>query len=161
MNSNQRIQLQKMLQENDSEDYTDKIRSLKHSESIKRDVIQLQLIQAQYRDLKKTDIQAFNNMCMEKCSFLYNHYTDIFHKLKNEELDVQMLMEFVRILKKIEDGDYDQHDGSYEVGKLLKKIYIDSALRKTEKQDKEDAENKEAINDGSTISWAQFKQQSK
>ena len=161
MNVNERIQLQKMLQEGDSEDYTEQIRKMKHSESIKRDIIQLQVLQVQYSELKKSDIQAYNNKCIEKCSFLYNNYTDIFHKLKNDEIDVQMLMEFVRILKKIEDGDYDQHDGSYEVGKLLKKIYIDSALRKTEKQDKEDADKKEPINDGSAISWAQFKQQSK
>jgi hypothetical protein len=161
MNVNERIQLQKMLQEGDSEDYTEQIRKMKHSESIKRDIIQLQVLQVQYSELKNSDIQAYNIKCIEKCSFLYNNYTDIFHKLKNDEIDVQMLMEFVRILKKIEDGDYDQHDGSYEVGKLLKKIYIDSALRKTEKQDKEDADKKEPINDGSAISWAQFKQQSK
>ena len=161
MNVNERIQLQKMLQEGDSEDYTEKIREVKHSEAIKRDIIQLQLLQVQYMELKESNVQAFNNKCMEKCSFSYNNYTDISHKLKNAEIDVQMLMEFVRILKKIEDGQCDQHEASYEVGSILKKINVDSALRKTEKQDKEDAAKKEPINDGSAISWAQFKQQSK
>ena len=161
MNLNERIQLQKMLQENDSQDYTSQIRKLKHSDSIKRDIIQIQLIHTEHAELRKTDTRAFNNICMEKCAFLYNNYTDIFHKLKNDEIDIQMLMEFVRILKKIEDGDYDQHDGSYEVGKMLKNIYIDSKLRKTEKQNQDDSAKKEEINDGSAISWAQFKQQSK
>ena len=161
MNLNERIQLQKMLKEGDSEDYTEQIRKMKHSDSIKRNVIQMQLIHKEHAELRKTDTRAFNNICMEKCAFLYNNYSDIFHKLKNDEIDVQMLMEFVCILKKIEDGDYDQHDGSYEVGKMLKKIYIDSKLRKTEKQEQEDAAKKEEINDGSAISWAQFKQQSK
>ena len=39
-----------MLQEGDSEDYTEKIREVKHSEAIKRDIIQLQLLQVQYLD---------------------------------------------------------------------------------------------------------------
>ena len=161
MNVNERIQLQKMLQEGDSEDYTEKIREVKHSEAIKRDIIKLQLLHVQYMELKESNVQAFNNKCIEQCPFLYNNYTDIFHKLKNGEINVQMLMDFVRILKKIEDGQCDQHEASYEVGTILKKIYVDSALRKTEKQDKEDAAKKEAINNGSAISWAQFKQQSK
>ena len=161
MNVNERIQLQKMLQEGDSEDYTEKIREVKHSEAIKRDIIKLQLLHVQYMELKESNVHAFYNMCIEQCPFLYNNYTDIFHKLKNGEINVQMLMDFVRILKKIEDGQCDQHEASYEVGTILKKIYVDSALRKTEKQDKEDAAKKEAINNGSAISWAQFKQQSK
>jgi hypothetical protein len=36
-------------------------------------------------------------------------------------------------LKKIEDQEIDQHEGSYEVGMLLKKIYVDSALKKANK----------------------------
>ncbi len=37
------------------------------------------------------------------------------------------------ILKKIEDGELNQHEGSYLVGKYLKEMYIDSALKTKEK----------------------------
>ena len=161
MNFNERIQLQKMLQENNNEDHTDNIRKLKHSDSIKRDVIQMQILHSQHSELQKNDVKSFNNLCIEKCPFLFNNYTDIFHKLKNKELDVQMFMEFVRILKKIEDGVLDQHEGAYEVGKILKSIYIDSALKKQENQNIKDEENKVVFNDGNKISWKDFKQQSK
>ena len=161
MNFNERIQLQKMLQENNNEDHTDNIRKLKHSDSIKRDVIQMQILHSQHNELQKNDVKSFNNLCIEKCPFLFNNYTDIFHKLKNKELDVQMFMEFVRILKKIEDGVLDQHEGAYEVGKILKSIYIDSALKKQENQNIKDEENKVVFNDGNTVSWKDFKQQSK
>ena len=161
MNFNERIQLQKMLQENNNEDHTDNIRKLKHSDSIKRDVIQMQILHSQHSELQKNDVKSFNNLCIEKCPFLFNNYTDIFHKLKNKELDVQMFMEFVRILKKIEDGVLDQHEGAYEVGKILKSIYIDSALKKQENQNIKDEENKVVFNDGNTVSWKDFKQQSK
>ena len=36
-------------------------------------------------------------------------------------------------LKKIEDGELNQHEGSYLVGKYLKEMYIDSALKTREK----------------------------
>jgi hypothetical protein len=39
------------------------------------------------------------------------------------------------ILKKIEDGQLDQHEGSFMVGTILKDIYVDSALKKAEKLD--------------------------
>ena len=37
------------------------------------------------------------------------------------------------VLRDIEDGKIDQHEGAYEFGMLLKKIYVDSALKKAEK----------------------------
>ena len=40
------------------------------------------------------------------------------------------------MLRRIEVSELDQHSGAYEVGNLLKKLYIDSALRKAEKIDK-------------------------
>ena len=70
------------------------------------------------------------------------------------------------MLKKIEDGMVDQHEGSFMVGTLLKKIYVDSALKKAEKLDKEhatDATNTPAIvrEDPVEISWKQFKRMKK
>ena len=47
------------------------------------------------------------------------------------------------MLSEIEDGNLDQHEGSVKVGRLLKELYIDSAMRQGEKMDKRE-ERKEA-----------------
>ena len=36
--------------------------------------------------------------------------------------------EQINVLHNIEEGKLDQHEGSFEVGKLLKEIYIDLSL---------------------------------
>ena len=56
--------------------------------------------------------------------FLFNKYTDIFNKIKKDEIDLNILFQLLHILKLIEDSKLDQHTGSFEVGKLLKSIYI-------------------------------------
>ena len=42
------------------------------------------------------------------------------------------------LLEKIENGTSDQHEASFEVGKILREIYIDSAVRKGSKLEKND-----------------------
>jgi hypothetical protein len=44
-----------------------------------------------------------------------------------------MLFSFIDILEKIEQGKLDQNEASVEVGTILKKIYVDSALKKADK----------------------------
>ena len=39
------------------------------------------------------------------------------------------------VLSDIENGVMDQHEGSFKIGKVLKEMYIDTALRKEEKLD--------------------------
>jgi hypothetical protein len=60
-------------------------------------------------------------------------------------------------LKKIEDQEIDQHEGSYEVGMLLKKIYVDSALKKANKLN-ENAKESEYKGAQENISWKEWKQ---
>ena len=55
-------------------------------------------------------------------------YTDIYNKVKKEELDLATLEKMLNVLGRIETGELDQHSGAHEVGKLLKKMYIDAAL---------------------------------
>ena len=71
-------------------------------------------------------------------------------------MNLQIMGEFLNVLKKIEDGELDQHEGSVKVGELLKELYIDSALKRSEKLDKENpTETKELKT--SNISWKQYK----
>jgi len=52
----------------------------------------------------------------------------------------------------------DQHEGAFEVGKILKKMYIDSALMKSEKLDKETGNMVvRPVAVAKNISWSQFK----
>ena len=53
----------------------------------------------------------------------------------------------IKTLRKIEDGAIDQNEGSVEVGKILKQIYIDKVIVE-EKQDNS-LEN--------TLSWNTYK----
>ena len=83
---------------------------------------------------------------------------DIYNKIRKDEIDLKILFQFLDVLGKIEAGQMDQHDGSFEVGTLLKKIYVDSALRKAEKLNAETG-NVEPEYKGPQvdISWKQFK----
>ena len=71
------------------------------------------------------------------------------------------------VLRSIEEGQLGQHEASYEIGKVLKEIYIDSALRKSDKLDKQHAnehssnkEDKISTPEPVNISWSQFKAKS-
>ena len=63
----------------------------------------------------------------------------------------------------IEDEKIDQHIGAFEVGKLLKEMYIDSALTRAEKIDKKTGQKMEPSkpNKVKKISWKEFKEREK
>lgn len=135
MNDDERLNLRKMIAANNTEDNTSKIRNLKHGELIRADVATLLKVKHDYARLEKSNPAQFDAICVSRCAFLFKHYTDIFNKIKKNEMDLKILMKFVSVLKLIEDGKIDQHEGSFEVGKLLKQIYIDSAIRTAEHLD--------------------------
>ena len=134
LSSDQRLHLQKLMTENNIEDNTNNIKNTKHSELIKTDVNHLLYIKNKHKDLEKNNPEEFDNICINECSFLFNNYTDIFNKIKKDIIDIKILNFFLKTLKKIEDGEIDQHEGSYLIGELLKKIYVDSALRREKKK---------------------------
>ena len=158
MNDSERLNLQKMIQANDTEDNTPLIRDLKHSTQILEGVEVLLKLKRENVSLAKTNPDKFDDLCVEQCGFLFNHYTDIFNKVKKDEIDLNILLRLLNVLNCIEEGRVDQHEGSFEVGKLLKKIYIDSALRKADKLDQEHNEpGQEEEKPIEPISWADFK----
>jgi hypothetical protein len=130
-----RLQLQKMIDANNVVDCTQDIRDKKHSGEIRNNVARLLELKSKYSRLSQSNPDQFDKMCVSQCSFLFNNYTDIFNKVKKDEMNLNILSELLDVLKKIEDGMLDQHTGAYEVGKLLKEMYIDSALMKSEKLD--------------------------
>ena len=154
MDNKQRLQLQNMIKVNNVEDQTGLIRDLKHSQILRNEINNMIMIKAKYRG----DDEKIAQECMNESNFLFTYYTEIFNKVKKDEIDINLLYQFLDILKKIEDGHLDQHEGSFQVGTILKAIYVDSALKKADKLDAENEKEKvEPKKANVNISWKQFK----
>lgn len=154
MDDKQKIQLQNMIKTNNTVDYTESIRELKHSHLIKEQCDKLIKLKNQYNgDDEKIHYEAIN-----ECNFLYTYYTDIYNKLRKDELDLNILKKLLDLLEKIEQGNLDQHEASFEVGTILKQLYVDSALKKADKINQQE-ENKVVKEQKATrnITWKQFK----
>ena len=52
----------------------------------------------------------------------------------------------------------NQHEGSVMVGKVLKELYVDSALKRGENLDKQYDTTPVETSDSRNISWRQYKQ---
>ena len=161
MNSAERIQLEKMIQVNGAVDNTETIRSLKHSDKIRDDVLTMVKLKKDYQRLSKSNPAQYDAMCVSRCSFLFHTYTDLFNRSKKDELDLNIMGQLLGLLKMIEDDKIDQHTASFEVGKLLKSIYIDSALKKSQHLDdahKHDKDGKKSSHlPAKKLSWSEYK----
>lgn len=142
LDARQRLDLANLIKANDTEDCTQDIRSKRQSQLIKNDVKQMVFLKQKYSRLAKSNPGEFDNICVNQCKFLFNNYTDIYNKIKNDNLNLNIFEKFLDILKKIEDGELNQHEGSYLVGKYLKELYVDSAMRSQEKIDNKDKKRK-------------------
>jgi hypothetical protein len=157
MDDKQRLQLQNMIKTNNVEDQTDLIRNLKHSQILRNEINNMIMIKAKYRG----DDQKIAEECMNESNFLFTYYTDIFNKVKKDEIDINLLYKFLDILKKIEEGQLDQHEGSFFVGSILKELYVDSALKKADKLNENEEPKPEPIKPQQNVSWKQFKKMKK
>ena len=153
MDDNARLQLQKMISENNVEDQTGLIRELKHSHKLAADIRALQQVKVRFAG----DKDAIHTNGVQECIFLHTYYTDLYNKVKNDEIDLVLLNRFLNVLRNIEDGEVDQHEGSFIVGTILKEIYIDSALKKSGKLDAEHATDARPASPVNNVSWAEFK----
>jgi hypothetical protein len=78
----------------------------------------------------------------------------LYNTILKENLDMNIMNQLLTTLRKIENGECDQHEGSFEVGKLLKTIYIDGTLKDIQKHDEE---NKIVYKQPKTIQWSEYK----
>ena len=153
MDNNARLQLQQMIKANNVSDQTSLIRDLKHSDTLKENIQTLIMLKNKYgAEPDRVHLEG-----MQECSFLFMYYTDIYNKIRKDEIDLEILFQFLHVLKKIEDKELDQHEGSFAIGTLLKKIYIDSALKKADKINASEEEGRVEMNKGSNITWKQYK----
>lgn len=154
MDDKSRLTLKKMINEYNPEETTEKIRNLRHSSKIKTDVMHMLKLKKTHSRVKMVTLK---NMCMNQCNFLYKNYTNIFHKLFKGDLDITILMNFVEILRQIEDGELDQHEGSVKVGEILKSLYIDSVLKEEKKRETSEKRKKSNKSKVKNVSWNEYK----
>ncbi len=126
---------------------------MKHSKKIRNDIATIIELKKKYSRLSKNNLK---DMAIKQANFLYNNYFNIFNKIFNEVIDLNMFHKFLVILEGIENGVYDQHEASSKVGAILKEIYLDSAIREADRK-KHGKKNKIKERKGKKISWDEFK----
>lgn len=161
------LNLKKLLHNNtDAVDNTEYIRRVKHSEKIRDDIRKLDSLKKKEATLYSDNRELFKEKAIGVANFLFVNYTDIFNKVVSDELDLGIMTKFLSVIKLIEDKKVDQHEGSVLVGKLLKELYVDSALKRCDNLDKSNDENKGKENgDGNddtpremkNVSWNEWK----
>jgi len=154
INDSEKKKLGELVKEMDAVDNTEYIRSAKNSVALQTDAFTIQKLKNENAD---KNFDEFAALCQAKCPFMFMNYTNIFNKLIKDEIDIAILTKFIMVLKMIEDGKVDQHEGSVMVGKILKELYLDSAIKTGENLDKKYADEKPVQNEGKPISWKQFK----
>jgi hypothetical protein len=152
MNHNEVLKLNDMIKEGDCVDNTETIRHLKHSTLITQNLNTILRLKKKYKMNKNNDntinFKELDNECLKECRFLFDNYTSIYNKLLKDQIDLPVFYKFLYYLKKIEDGELTFYQASYEIGTLLKSMYVDPIIEDKEKN----MERK-----SNPISWDEYK----
>ena len=159
MNHQERLDLKRLVSNSDAADNTDTIRRIKHSHNFLDNIRIMEQLKRSHAELRTSSPEEFADLCRTKCEFMYNYYTDLFNKQLKDELNLVIMIKFIKVLQMIEDGKVDQHEGSAIVGKYLKELYIDSAIRRGENLDKDREATSEVTPEvkPKSISWKEYK----
>ena len=144
MNPNEVLKLNDMIKEGDCVDNTETIRQLKHSSLITQNLNNILHIKKKYPTM---DLKTLDDECLKECRFLFDNYTSIYNKLLRDQIDLKVFYKFLFYLKKIEDGELTFYQASYEIGMLLKNMYVDPIIDEKEKEMKK----------GRNIDWNEYK----
>ena len=179
LSSQEKLDLKRLLSSNECDDNTEYIRKFKHSIKMKNDLNHFTALKQSFCDKLPIYLSKYNPdelkcvqenfiiIAKQECSFLNTVYPDIFIKILKDELDIPLFQRLLDVLKQIEDNVTDQHEASVTVGKILKEIYIDSALRHGNHLDeiynnsKDNDEIKKEIVIEKTITWEEYKNNKK
>jgi hypothetical protein len=165
----EKLDLKRLVDENECEDNTEYIRKIKHSGKIQSDIHQFGYLKNLFfgslpPDLTKMTVEAlkqkqidFENMVQANCNFLYTTYPDIYKRMIRDELDLIIMVKLIKVLKMIEDSKTDQHEASVLFGKILKEMYIDSAIKHADNLDLVHKDEFLIRETGKNISWREYK----
>ena len=159
MNPQEKLDLNKLL--GNMDDYVDNtahIRNVRHSLTIRDEIRKMELLKRDQATLRVVDFEKFRELAMNTCVCLYTDYMDIFNKLLKDEIDLDIMSRLLETLKLIEDERVDQHEGSVIIGKILKELYLDSAIKRADNLDKEHEGGEQVVLvEHKEISWREFK----
>ena len=158
LSPDERLNLQKLVSEMDSVDNTSHIRKVKHSIVLRDEIRKFDTFKQKNVDMQINDPAKYLTMCQAEVPFLFNNYTDIFNRLVKDELNLEIMTKLLIVLKLIEDGKVDQNEGSVMVGKVLKELYVDSALKQADHLDQKNEIVTEPVIETKPISWKEYKQ---
>jgi hypothetical protein len=99
------------------------------------------------------DFKSLDEECLKECRFLFDNYTSIYNKLLRDQIDLPVFYKFLFYLKKIEDGELTFYQASYEIGTLLKNMYVDPIIQEKDRE-------KEKEKPVKPITWNEFKNMS-
>lgn len=159
MNNEEKAKLEQLMSQNNVQDNTETIKNNKISAKIRRDIQYILQVKREHPDI---DHKELDEKCNGPCIFLFTNYTMVYNLFIKNNLDMKIMDELLTQLEKIENGQLNQQEASYEVGKILKNIYVDTVMtqqKQNEILEKEEAEKKLEEQKGRTknISWTDFK----
>lgn len=157
MNPKERLDLKRLIHNSDYEDNTEGIRRLKHSDLIQTEISKMEFLKKRDAKVMQENPKVFKETCKRECSFLYNGYTEIFNHILKDELDIGLMNQALATLKKIEEGEIDQQEGSVMMGKILHRIFVESALQSSKTKDEQESESAIPKNAGKEMSWRDYK----
>jgi hypothetical protein len=128
MDDNQRITLANLVKQYETEETTEKIRELKHSKRIHECLKHIVEAMRKYPRIYKDNRKHFETLIAKQTNFLFTTYPEIYHRMLDNEINMNIMQQFLYMLSRIENGELDQHEASYNIGKLLKELYIDTKL---------------------------------
>jgi hypothetical protein len=158
--SNQdRLDLKRLLNSMECDNNTELIRKVKHSTKIQQDVMDLVTwMKANPRQDEQNLVDLdYETEAKVHAQFLQETYPDLFKKVLRNEISFAILDKLLQVLKGIEDGKVDQHEGSVLVGKVLKELYLDSAVRHGDNLDKKYETSKPETVPEKQVTWKQYK----
>jgi hypothetical protein len=135
-------ELDNLVSDTNIQQSTEMIRERKNSSKIRNCVNELIKIK---KDYSRLSYERIEDIAKSRCHFLFVNFNNIFYKLLKDEIDLSLLFKFIAILEKIERSELNQHEASFQVGTILKKIYIDSSIKKNEKLDKVDKKKEKRV----------------
>lgn len=154
MNDNEKKELERLVKENDTKDFTESIRERKHSTILRQDI--LRFYKLKYDNPIKVSEEELRKATINQCEFLYKNYREIFEIVLTKDMNLSLMMRLLEILEKIENKELNQHEGSFLLGNILKSIYVDTKLEETEGE-----YDKSEINETMNLSWNEFKRMNK
>ena len=74
-----------------------------------------------------------------------------------DEIDIKILYTFLDELAKIETGSQNQHEASYNIGMLLKSLYVDKKIGNESSASKKKSKSNPTKSKTNNLSYAEYK----